>query len=101
MKKIIAILFIILGTAEIYAYNSYTSNKEVRAKETYTSFTTIDIDKLPSNIQELLLFEFKDYIVKSVEVKTNKGNNIYQVTLIDSENYEYIIYINDKGIILE
>lgn len=98
MRKIIAILLIMLGVGEIYAYN-VNSNSEERSKETYS--VIIEIDKLPSTIQEILFYEFKDYIVKSVEAKCINGNYIYEITLIDSENYEYTVYINDKGVILE
>lgn len=98
MRKIIAILLIILGVSEIHAHN-VNSGSEEKQKKVYT--TTIDIDKLPSAIQEILFYEFKDYIVKSVEAKSINGNYIYAITLIDTENYEYTIYINDKGVILE
>ncbi len=98
MRKIIAILLIMLGVGEIYAYN-VNSNSEEKSKETHS--VIIEIDKLPSTIQEILFYEFKDYIVKSVEAKRINDNYIYEITLIDSENYEYTVYINDKGVILE
>lgn len=98
MRKIIVILLVILGVGEIYAFN-VNSNSEEKSKD--ASSVIIEIDELPSTIQEILFYEFKDYIVKSVETKRINGNCVYEITLIDSENYEYTIYINDKGVILE
>lgn len=101
MKKIIAVLMMIIGIGNLYANSIEKTDNYSASTKTYKSFTEIDINDLPSNIRDILYYNFKDYIVKSVEVKTVNGTNIYQVTLLDIENFEYCIYINEKGAIIE
>lgn len=101
MKILFATLIIIMGMGNAFALNSANNENRTEPTKTYRTFTSIDISELPDYIQETIFFEYKDYIVKSVEVKTVKGTNIYQITLIDSESFEYIVYINDKGTIME
>lgn len=94
MKRLLAVLMITLGIGNVFA-NVTTPQK------TYKVYTAIEISELPETVQEVLFFDFKDYIVKSADVKTHNGNNIYQITLLDNENMEYQIYINENGVILE
>ena len=101
MKKIIAVLMMTIGIGNLFANSIEKTNNYSDNTKTYKSFTEIDINDLPSNIREILYFDFKDYIVKSVEVKAVNGTNIYQVTLLDIENFEYCIYITEKGTIIE
>lgn len=101
MKKTFATLIIILGIGNTFAFNSANNDSKTEPTKTYKTFTSIDISELPGYIQETIFFEYKDYIVRSVEVKTVRGINIYQITLVDNENFEYIVYINDKGTIME
>ena len=91
----------VIGIGNLSAYNTKTKDEYQTADKIYKTFTFIDINELPSNIREILYFEFKDYIVKSVEVKTVNNSNIYQVTLLDIENFEHYIYINEQGEIIE
>lgn len=101
MKKIIAALMMFMGIGNLLAYNADDTNGRSIPEKIYKSFTCIGVSELPSNISEILYFEFKDYIVKSVEVKTVSGKNIYMITLLDAENFEYCIYIDEEGTILE
>ncbi|WP_300794866.1 hypothetical protein [uncultured Bacteroides sp.] len=100
MKRILAVLMITLGIGSVFA-NATTSEKEATPQKTYKVYTAIEISELPETVQEVLFFDFKDYIVKSADVKTYNGKNIYLITLLDSENMEYQIYINEKGVVLE
>lgn len=101
MRNIIAAVIMVIGIGNLSAYNTKTKDEYQTADKIYKTFTFIDINELPSNIREILYFEFKDYIVKSVEVKTVNNSNIYQVTLLDIENFEHYIYINEQGEIIE
>ncbi|WP_299231339.1 hypothetical protein [uncultured Bacteroides sp.] len=101
MKMTLAVIMIVLGIGNTFAYNTPNKNEKATTEKTYKVFTSIDIDELPSEVQELLFFEFKDYIVKSADVKIYNGVKIYKITLLDIENFEYTVYINEKGIILE
>ena len=91
---------ITLGIGSVFA-NVTASKKEEIPQKTYKVYTAIEISELPETVQEVLFFDFKDYIVKSADVKTYNGKNIYLITLLDSENMEYQIYINEKGVVLE
>ena len=90
---------ITLGIGSVFA-NVTASKKEETPQKTYKVYTAIEISELPETVQEVLFFDFKDYIVKSADVTYN-GKNIYLITLLDSENIEYQIYINEKGVVLE
>lgn len=101
MRNIIAAVIMVIGIGNLSAYNTKTKDEYQIADKVYKTFTFIDINELSSNIREILYFEFKDYIIKSVEVKTVNNSNIYQVTLLDIENFEHYIYINEQGEIIE
>lgn len=100
MKTTLAVIMMVLGIGNTYAYNPSNTNEKATTEKTYKIFTDIDINELPAEVQEVLFFEFKDYIVKSAEIKKHNGVKIYKITLLDIENYEYTIYINEKGVIL-
>lgn len=101
MRRVFATLIIAFGISTAFTFAT-TSGVETSAPEkTYKTFTQVGIDEIPSKISDILFFEYKDFIVKSVEVKTNKSTDLYRVTLIDSENYEYTIYIDETGKIFE
>lgn len=101
MRMTLTVIMIVLGIGNTFAYNSSKTNVKSTTEKTYNAFTNIDINELPSEVQEVLFFDFKDYIVKTADVKKYKGAKIYKIILLDIENYEYTIYINEKGIILE
>lgn len=101
MRKTFAILVLTLVAGTASAFNSTINDNAKEPVKAYKTFTQIDIDDLPSDIRNILFFEYKNYMVRSIEVKTIKGTNIYQITLVDNENFEYIIYINSKGFIVE
>ncbi|MBU3838425.1 MAG: hypothetical protein H9777_08980 [Candidatus Phocaeicola faecigallinarum] len=101
MRTTLTVIMIVLGFGNTFAYTPSNTNEKSTTEKTYKSFTNIDINELPSEVQEVLFFDFKDYIVKTADVKKYNGTKIYKITLLDIENYEYTIYINEKGIILE
>lgn len=89
-----------LGTTVAFAENNVATGIVVTAR--VNDFTPIELKDLPQAVQEALAKNFQDYTVKKAAVEVSEeGVSTYQVTLVNSEGEESVVFFSEKGEVLE
>ena len=101
MEKFIYTLIMIMGLSTTVALADDKVVETVDAVPVTLNYMPVELENLPANIQEVLALSFPCSVVTSVEVKLVAETVIYKVILSDPENMETVVYITDKGKILE
>ena len=101
MEKFVYTLIMVMGLSTTVAFADDKVVEDIDWALSLT-YTPVGVDKLPKNVQEMLALGFPCFVVNSVEQTEVKGHKVvYKVVLSDPENFETVLYITEKGQVLE
>lgn len=97
MKKFVFAFALIMGLNTIVSFaDDKVTTTEVSESE--LQYIPVGFNDLPRNVRDKLALNYPWYVVNSVSVcMTKQKKSIYKVVLLDPENFEYSVYLNDKG----
>ena len=102
MKKLFTAFALVMGLGSTVAFAENMMVSDVTVVAGVNDFTPVELKDLPQAVQDTLAKSYKDFTVKSAAVEVSEdGTATYQVTLTDAEGTDSVVFLNDKGEVLE